>query len=197
MIRETDKYFVRVGSTTQDTIKFASGVELYQDIRMDQQEKVTVVGEVVYGGIRGDIGPGDVVCFRYDVLLSELQDDGTRTWENRLLIDSEILWQVVAYQLIGVKRDGVWKSVGRHVVGVPVKRRANSVMALHSEYNDPDTLRVTWENEHGIDVGTCLIVDGAMLQHYNFESKFGDDVIVIAAEYILAKILRGSKDFVL
>jgi len=195
-MRLTDKFFVRVGSRTQDTVKFKSGVEIYQDIHFEQQEKVTVMGEVVYGGIRGDIKPGDIVCFRYDVLLSELQEDGRRTWENLRTIDGEILWEMTAYQLVGVQRNGVWESVGRHVVGVPVKRRMPSLFSVHPTYDDPMTLKVTWKNDCGFEIGERLIVQPEMLQHYNFESKYGEDVVVISNEYILAKILPGAKEFV-
>lgn len=197
-MRDTDLFYVRVGSRTQDTVKFKSGVELYQDVHFDQQEKVTVVGEVVYGGWKGDdIKRGDTVCFRYDVLLSELQEDGTRTWENNRVIDGEVLWEVTGYQMVGVKRDGKWRSVGRHVVGVPVQRRNLSLLALYPTYPDPMTLKVTWPNDVGVPVGTALIVEPEMLQHYNFESKYGEDVVVIAKEYILAKILPGAPDFVI
>lgn len=190
-------YLVEIDRKYQEKIVFESGVELYQDVWTEQEEKVTLFGRVVIappaGAEKLGIGVGDVVYFRYDVVGDSelLEGTTTRKYYNEVWIDEQRLWKVDASQIFAVKRGDEIRSVGDYVIGVQHKRQKwQSSLLIATELATEvveDELEVVYEGSE-FAIGTTLFVQKKYLQHYNLHSKHGDEVVVCPMRYVVGII---------
>ena len=125
----------------QEKIRFESGVELFQDVYLNHEQKTTLWGTVVHvpyrkadcdcsqcvqgkfcyhseRGVQEDVQVGDKVCFRYDVVADgDISPDGTgRVHTNLIHIDGKPQWMVNYRQLFMIERDGVRTMTGGNIL---------------------------------------------------------------------------------
>jgi hypothetical protein len=196
-----NSYLVRMGSATQDTMKFKSGVELFLETRVNFEEKVSLFGEVVRDAPRGheEVKKGDRIYFRYDVVSDgDFDDNGIRRYKNRYDMNGEDLWSVPVDRVIAVVKGGEVKPLGRYVIGMPVKRPKWEskilVMSDLSEEEVPDLMDVKYDAGE-FKAGERLLVGKDHVSRYNFESKEGEEVLVVMDEYIFARVVESEQEF--
>ena len=125
-----DRVFVQFDSATVDVKVLPSGHKIYLPSAKGRVEQfATVVGVVHSEGVRGKLGlvKGDIVACSYQIVSNyELRNDGVTVYRNyyRLPDDSRV-WKAEATQIMAVKRDGVWKSLGDWVLMTEIKSRVS------------------------------------------------------------------------
>lgn len=188
-------YLVRLESKNQDKISFESGLELYQDTWMNNEEKVTLKGIVVHGIGKAEkmgIVKGDLIYFRYDVVSDgSLSDEGYRVHDNKVTVNGETLWIVQPERVIAVEQFWGPQAVGDYVVGVQHKiKKWESSLILQSDLSsevEENVIEVKYPC-NDFAVGEKLMVMKDYLHHYNFNSRVGEDVVVVKKDYIIGKV---------
>jgi len=182
----------------QETVTFDSGVKLYQDTWLDQQEKVTLAGTVTFVPINDDLGleKGDKVFFRYDVVADiDSRDGHNKHYYNMIMLPGGVKeWFVHPCMLIAVEKDGRLQVGEKLIIGRKVKTEtwSSSLIVTPEQYAQKESseiLEVLYAHEKsGYKTGDKLLVFPQYIQNYNFRSHYGQDVCVIKTDYVLGKI---------
>lgn len=220
-----NKIRVVLDSFYQEKIRFESGLELFQDVYLNHEQKTTLWGTVVHVpyrkavcdcsqcqqgiycnysemGVQEDVQIGDKVCFRYDVVADgDINPDGTgRVHTNLIHIDGKPQWMVNYRQLFMIERDGVRTMAGGNILcdEVHEPQLQSSFLILNEDAAGnkqsakviPHQLKVVavGANKKGIAEGDMVIVEPAIIQHYNISGVFGKDNAIINQRHVKAKI---------
>ncbi len=183
-------YIIRMQVKNQDTIKFDSGIELFQDTWLNNEEKVSLTGTVLHipPSEKYGIRKGDQIYFRYDVVSDGgINHEGQRVHDNRILLDGELVWIVRVDRVIAVIRDGKPISVPDYIVGTPVKRKrfeSSIIIGGDEEIEVPYMMDVSWPGTE-IQPGTRVVVLPEYVSRYNFESRHGQEKMVLRFDYVV------------
>lgn len=196
----------------QDTINFDSGVQLYKDTRINMHEHVNLTGTCTFTPTKNHFGieKGDKLFFRYDVVFEGdfMPDTGSRVYDNLLIMpDGSWEWVVQPYALIGYERNGKLTLVNDLVIAKPTKKesdwKSQSIIKLyddteidgkkfHADFtyqNSEDIVEIIQDNgKLNLQPGDKCLALRAYIQHYNFTSTYGHDVLIIPSKYLIAKL---------
>lgn len=192
------EYRVEIGNSHQDTVTFDSGVKLYQDTWLEQQEKVTLAGTVTYVPPRNEFGAqkGDKIIFRYDVVGDmDARDGYNRVYANQIIMPGgKPEWFVHPVMIIAIEKNGTLQVGEKLVIGKKVKTKTvtSSLIIIPDQFAEKESneiLEVLYAHEKsGYKAGDKILVIPDFIQNYNFNSHYGQDVCVIKTNYILGKI---------
>ena len=183
----------------QDTINFDSGVQLYKDTRINMHEHVNLTGTCTHVPGQNPFGiqKGDKLFFRYDVVFEGdfMPDTGSRVYDNLLIMpDGSWEWFVPKYALIGYERNGQLTLVNDLVMAKPTKKQQwTSTLLVHAEQfeqkSTEDIVEVVQDDSNKkLQPGDKCLAIRAYIQHYNFTSTYGHDVLIIPSKYLIAKL---------
>lgn len=199
---------VSIDGAYQNTVRFASGIELFQDTWLNHGEKTTLWGEVVYvpdyknpydEHISEEIKLGDRICFRYDVVADGDVLNGIRTHDNLFYINGDPQWLVRYTQVFMIERGGERILMDDYVLceSVVAEKPKSSLIVIPEHFGEekkPYLLKVlnVNTNEKGITNGDIVYCDPKVIQHYNFSGIYGKDNEVVRHRHIMGKLTNDK-----
>lgn len=194
----------------QETVNFKSGVQLYKDTRLNMHDHVSLVGTVTHVPAINpfNIQVGDKAFFRYDVVFEGDFVNNTRTYENLLIMpDGSEEWVLHPYAIIGYERDGKLTLVNNLVMAKTTTRETDWKSDLifkntseveidgkkffgdYSVSQSEDVVEVL-QNDTALPIkkGDKCYALRSYIQHYNFNSTHGEDVLIIPSQYLIARL---------
>jgi hypothetical protein len=192
-------YHIELDAAYNNQIRFDSGTELFIDVNLNHEEKVTLKGKVMYAPFKNDLGiiEGDNVWVRYDLVAdSTLFSTGARQHHNLAIIDGKLQWFATKDMIIAVERDGKFKVVPGLLMCKEIEEAVelgNSLIEIPEQFatNKSDCrFEVVDVNNspNGIQVGDVIIADSRYVARYNFEGIYGHEVAVTKESRVIAKL---------
>lgn len=195
---------VSIDKAYQNTVRFASGIELFQDTWLNHGEKTTLWGVVVHvpdyknfydEHITEELKLGDRICFRYDVVADGDILNGVRTHDNLIFIDGDAQWFVRYSQVFMIERGGKKILLDDYVLceSVTMEKPKSSLIITPEQYTGevkPHLLKIVAINDNEKDIanGDTVLVDPKVIQHYNFSGIYGQDNAIVRHRHIMAKL---------